>query len=217
MSETLDVRHFIAKKVASYFEDGAIVNLGIGIPVLCADYMKGDIYIQAENGMLGVGPILSGIDPDAYYFDAAGNTVDLVPGASIFDVCTSFGMIRTGRIRTSVLGAFQVSQYGDLANWARPGSYPGMGGAMDLCAGMKNIIVATEHCAKDGSPKIVERCTLPLTGVQCVKTIVTELAVFTIDPKEGLTLRETREGVTVDEIREKTGAPFAICPNLHNM
>ena len=126
-------------------------------------------------------------------------------------------MIRRGRIKHTVLGCFEVSQYGDLANWARPGSYPGMGGAMDLVSGIKNVIVATDHCTKDGEPKIVKECSLPLTGVGVVKSIVTELAVFTVDKEKGLMLRERRDGVSVSEIRARTGADFEVDPNIKIM
>lgn len=208
---------FIAKKIASWFRDGHVINLGVGIPVLVADYITDNVVIQAENGILGCGETIGGIEPDAPYFNAAGNTVSLVPGASVFDSTTSFGMIRSGRIDATVLGCFEVSQYGDLANMARPGSYPGMGGAMDLVSGIKNVIIATDHCTKDGRPKILERCTLPLTGAGVVKTIVTEMAVFTVSREEGLTLVEHRAGVSVEEIERKTGAPFRVSENLKEM
>ncbi len=210
-------RNFIAKKIASYFKDGDVVNLGVGVPMLVANYLPPDVAIQTENGILGYGKVIGDNDPKEPYFNAAGDTVELVIGASCFGMCTSFGMIRRGRIKTTVLGCFEVSQYGDLANWARPGSYPGMGGAMDLVSGIKNVIVATDHCTKDGSPKIVEQCTLPLTGVGVVKSIVTELAVFTVNKEKGLTLRERRDGVSIAEIREKTGAPFAVDPEIKIM
>ena len=217
MSNTLDDRRFIAKKIASWFHDGHVINLGVGIPVLVADYITDNVVVQTENGLLGVGETIGGLEPAAPYFNAAGASVSIVPGASVFDISTSFGMIRSGRLNATVLGCFEVSQYGDLANWARPGSYPGMGGAMDLVSGIDNVIVATDHCTKDGSPKIVERCTLPLTGRGVVKTIVTELAVFTVSAAEGLTLVEHRHGVDVDRIRERTGAPFLVAENLKVM
>ncbi len=210
-------RNFIAQKIASYFSDGAVVNLGVGIPMLVANYLRKDVVVQTENGILGYGRVIGGNEPDQPYFNAAGNTVELVPGASCFGMCTSFGMIRRGRIKTTVLGCFEVSQNGDLANWARPGSYPGMGGAMDLVSGIDNVIVATDHCTKDGSPKILKECTMPLTGVGVVKSIVTELAVFTIDKESGLVLRERRDGVSVSEIRSKTDAEFTVDPNIKIM
>lgn len=217
MSELQENRRFIARKIASWFHDGHVINLGVGIPVLVGDYITDNVVIQSENGLLGSGDAIAGLEPDAPYFNASGNTVEIVPGASVFDICTSFGMIRQGRIDATILGCFEVSQYGDLANMARPGSYPGMGGAMDLVSGVKNVIVATDHCTKDGQPKILESCTLPLTGAKVVKTIVTELAVFTVSPTEGLTLVEHREGVSVEEIRAKTGAPFRVADDLKAM
>ncbi len=210
-------RNFIAKKIASYFKDGDVVNLGVGVPMLVANYLSDDVAVQTENGILGYGRIIGGNDPKEPYFNAAGITVELVTGASCFGMCTSFGMIRRGRIKTAVLGCFEVSQYGDLANWARPGSYPGMGGAMDLVSGIDNIIIATDHCTKDGAPKILEECTLPLTGVKVARSIVTELAVFTINKETGLKLRERRDGVSIAEIREKTGAPFEVDPQIKIM
>lgn len=213
----MDNRHFIAKKVASFFRDGDVINLGAGMPVLVGDYITDNVVIQSENGLLGSAKSYPGIDPEAHYFNASGNTVDLIPGASVFDICTSFGMIRQGLVKATVLGAFEVSQYGDLANWARPGSYPGMGGAMDLVSGIRDVIVMTDHCSKNGSPKIVSECTLPLTGRRVVKAIVTELAIFDVSATEGLTLVEHREGVSVEEIRAKTGAPFKVAPDLKIM
>lgn len=217
MRELQENRRFIAKKIASWFHDGHVINLGVGIPVLVGDFITDNVVIQSENGLLGSGDAIAGMEPDAPYFNAAGNTVALVPGASVFDICTSFGMIRRGRIDATVLGCFEVSQYGDLANMARPGSYPGMGGAMDLVSGVENVIVATDHCTKDGRPKILEACTLPLTGVGVVKTIVTELAVFTVSRTSGLTLVEHREGISVEEIRTKTAAPFRVADDLKVM
>lgn len=210
-------RRFIAKKIASWFKDGDVVNLGVGVPVLVADYISDDVVIQSENGLLGVGETYEGIDPDAPYFNAAGYSTHLEPGASVFDICTSFGMIRKGRIKCTVLGCFEVSEFGDLANWARPGSYPGMGGAMDLVTGIKDVIVATDHCTKDGKSKIVKECSLPLTGQRCVDWIVTELAVFKVSSTDGLTLMSHRVGVSVDTIREKTEAPFQVSPELKLM
>ena len=210
-------RNFIAQKIASYFSEGSVVNLGVGIPMLVANYLRKDVVVQTENGILGYGRVIGGNEPEQPYFNAAGNTVELVPGASCFGMCTSFGMIRRGRIKTTVLGCFEVSEKGDLANWARPGSYPGMGGAMDLVSGIDNVIVATDHCTKDGAPKILKECTMPLTGVGVVKTIVTELAVFTIDKETGMVLRERRDGVSISEIRSKTEAEFTVDPDIKIM
>lgn len=217
MDELLNNRRFIAKKIASWFRDGHVINLGAGVPVLVGDYITDNVVVHAENGILGAGETTGGVEPQEPYFNASGNTVSLVPGGSVFDICTSFGMIRRGCLHATVLGCFEVSQYGDLANMARPGSRPGMGGAMDLVSSIQNVIIATDHCTKSGMPKIVEKCTLPLTGVGVVKTIVTELAVFTVSRTEGLTLVEHREGVTVEEIRAKTGAPFIVSDDLSVM
>ena len=217
MDKREEDRRFIAKKIASWFHDGQVINLGIGLPEKVADYITGDVVVQAENGVLGCAERTAGQEPEAPYFNAGGFTINLVPGASVFDSNVSFAMIHTGRISATVLGCFEVSQYGDLANMARPGSYPGMGGAMDLVSGIKNVIIATDHCTRDGKPKIVERCTLPLTGAGVAKTIVTELAVFTVSREEGLTLTEYREGTDLGEIREKTGAPFRISEELRVM
>ena len=217
MPGAMEDRRVIAKKIASWFHDGHVINLGVGVPILVADYITDNVVIQSENGLLGVGEAIGGLEPEAPYFNAAGATVSLIPGASVFDITTSFGMIRSGRLRATVLGCFEVSQFGDLANMARPGSYPGMGGAMDLVSGIDNVIVATDHCTRDGKPKIVAACTLPLTGVGVVKTIVTELAVFTVSRTEGLTLVEHRAGVSVETIRAKTGAPFRVADNLKEM
>lgn len=217
MNETLDNRRFIAQKIASFFRDGDVINLGVGIPVLVGDYITGNVVIQSENGLLGSGKAYPGLDPEAPYFNASGNTVELVPGASVFDICTSFGMIRQGLLRATVLGCFEVSQYGDVANWARPGSYPGMGGAMDLVTGIEDVIIATDHCSKAGKPKIVSECSMPLTAQRAAKCIVTELAVFSVSPTQGLTLVERREGVSVEEIQAKTGAPFRVAEDLKLM
>ena len=217
MSELQENRRLIARNVASFFKDGDVINLGVGIPVLVGDYISDNVVIQSENGLLGSGAAYPGLDPEAYYFNASGNTVDLVPGASTFDICTSFGMIRRGLLRATVLGCFEVSQYGDVANWARPGSHPGMGGAMDLISGIEQVIIATDHCTREGRPKIVKACTLPLTGVRAAKCIVTELAIFSVSPADGLTLMEYREGVSLEELRAKTGADFRISDQLKPM
>ena len=217
MSQANDDRRFIAKKIASWFKDGDIINLGVGIPVLVGDYIDQGVVLQAENGILGTARVVGGLEPEAAYFDAAGLTVELVPGGSVFDICTSFAMIRRGLLHATILGCFEVSQFGDLASIARPGSYPGMGGAMDLVTNIGNVIVATDHCTKTGEPKILERCSLPLTGVGVVNTIVTEMAVFQVSPSDGLLLMEHREGVSIEDIRAKTGAPFRISEKLKPM
>ena len=213
----------IAKRATKELKQGFYVNLGVGIPTDAASYIPDGVkvWLQSENGILGMGPHPTEEEVDADIVNAGKQTVTLLPGASTFDSSESFGMIRGGHVDVSILGALQVSASGDLANYMVPGKvFKGMGGAMDLVSNPEQtkVVVATEHVAKDGSSKIVQECALPLTGAKCVSTIITDLCVFEVDRVNGgLTLTEVANGVTVDQVREKTDAEFKVADDLKSM
>lgn len=218
-----DHRARIARRAAKELKHGYYVNLGVGIPTTAASYVPEGVkvWLQSENGILGMGPHPTEETVDADIVNAGKETVELLPGASTFDSAESFGMIRGGHVDVSILGALQVSASGDLANYMVPGKvFKGMGGAMDLVSNPEEtkVVVATEHVAKDGSSKIVQECKLPLTGAKCVSTIITDLCVFEVNRERGtLTLTEKAPGVSVDEIRSKTDATFEVAPDLKDM
>jgi 3-oxoacid CoA-transferase subunit B len=219
MPPEMDKRELIARRVAQEMRDGYYVNLGIGLPTLIPSFLPPgmEVILQSENGMLGIGPYPFEGEEDPDLINAGKETITEIPGCSYFSSSDSFGMIRSGRINVTVLGALQVDEKGNLANWAIPGKMlKGMGGAMDLVAGAKRVIIAMEHTTKDGEPKIVKKCSLPLTGVGVVSLIVTELGVIEVSPG-GLMLLEVAPGVTPADVQKATEPVLRHSPGLKTM
>jgi 3-oxoacid CoA-transferase B subunit len=203
----------IAKRIAQEVRDGMYINLGIGIPTLVANYIPQNmnVVLQSENGLLGIGPFPTDnkVDPDL--INAGKQTITMRPGSALFSSAESFGMIRSGKVDLTILGAMEVSENGDIANWKVPGKMvKGMGGAMDLVASAKHIIVAMQHCSKEGASKLLKECSLPITGIRCVKKIVTDLAVLDVLPHGGFKLLERAPGISVDQIKNATEGKLII-------
>lgn len=210
----------IAQRIAREVQNGQYINLGIGIPTLVANYIADDleVVLQSENGLLGIGPFPTEdkVDPDL--INAGKQTITMTKGSALFDSAESFAMIRGGHVQLTILGAMEVSENGDIANWKIPGKMvKGMGGAMDLVASAENIIVAMQHCSKSGESKLLKECSLPITGIRCVKKIVTDLAVLDVLPEGGFKLLERAPGVSVDEIREKTEGKLIVDGEIPEM
>src|SRR5476651_2686722 len=213
-------RNSIAKRIAREVKDGYYVNLGIGIPTLVANYIPKDIdvVLQSENGLLGMGPFPIEGEEDPDTINAGKQTITMLPGSVVFDSALSFGMIRARKVNLTILGAMEVSENGDIANWKIPGKMvKGMGGAMDLVASAENIIVAMQHVNRAGESKLLPKCTLPLTGINCIKKIVTELAVFDVLSEGGFKLLERAPGVTVEEIKKATAGKLVIDGEIPEM
>lgn len=210
----------IAQRIAKEVKNGQYINLGIGIPTLVANYIPADldVVLQSENGLLGIGPFPTEAEIDPDLINAGKQTITMVKGSAIFSSAESFAMIRGGHVHLTILGAMEVSENGDIANWKVPGKMvKGMGGAMDLVASAKNIIVAMQHCSKDGQSKLLKQCTLPITGIRCVKKIVTDLAVLDVLPEGGFKLLERAPGVSIEEIKSKTEGKLVIEGEVNEM
>ena len=215
----LTAKQKIAKRVAQLFQDGELANLGVGIPTLIPAFLPEgvEVWLEAENGIIGGGPPAAPGEEDFLFKDAGDKYCTILPGGCTFNSATSFGMIRGGHLDYTILGAMQVDQHGNLANWIVPGGkMAGMGGAMDLVTGAKKVIVATEHCTRDGSPKILKECSFPLTGAKVVDAIVTELAYIEVTD-QGLVLREIAPGVGLEDVLSKTEAPLTVAEDLKVM
>jgi len=210
----------IAKRIAQEVEDGSYINLGIGIPTLVANFIPDNINVvlQSENGLLGIGPFPDEVHVDADLINAGKQTITTIAGSSLFDSAESFAMIRGGHVDLTILGAMEVSEQGDIANWKIPGKMvKGMGGAMDLVASADHIIVAMQHKSRSGESKLLKACTLPITGINCVKKIVTDMAVLDVLPEGGFKLIERAPGVTVEEIQEATEGKLIVAGEIPEM
>ncbi len=210
----------IAKRIAQEVRDGMYINLGIGIPTLVANYIPKNIHVilQSENGLLGIGPFPTEDQVDPDLINAGKQTITMVPGSALFSSAESFAMIRSGKVDLTILGAMEVSENGDIANWKVPGKMvKGMGGAMDLVASAKNIIVAMQHCSKDGASKLLKQCSLPITGLRCVKKIVTDMAVLHVLPGGGFRLLERAPGVSVEAIKKATEGKLEVPSEVPEM
>ncbi len=210
----------IAKRIAQEIETGWYINLGIGIPTLVANYIPAgiDVVLQSENGLLGIGPFPSRDQVDPDLINAGKQTITMLNGSCLFNSAESFAMIRGGHVDLTILGAMEVSEQGDIANWKIPGKMvKGMGGAMDLVASADNIIVAMQHVSRSGASKLLKKCTLPITGIKCVKKIVTDLAVLEVVPKEGFRLLERAPGVSLEEIKQATEGHLTIDGEIPEM
>lgn len=210
----------IAKRIAKEVKDGMYINLGIGIPTLVANYIPSSLHVvlQSENGLLGIGPFPKDHEVDPDLINAGKQTITMMPGSALFSSAESFAMIRGGHVDLTILGAMEVSENGDIANWKVPGKMvKGMGGAMDLVASAKHIIVAMQHCSKEGASKLLRQCTLPITGIRCVKKIVSDMAVLDVLPQGGFKLLERAPGVSVEEIQKATEGKLIIDGEIPEM